>query len=79
MQSMGLGGGCFMTIYSKEEGKVMCLNARETAPEMSASDMFKGDYRTSMTGSTSFETAYDIEEAFSFEMCYTNYRLNRMQ
>ncbi|CAG9854564.1 unnamed protein product [Phyllotreta striolata] len=31
-QSAGLGGGFFMTIYSKSERRVYCLNAREKAP-----------------------------------------------
>lgn len=42
MQSMGLGGGLLMTIYIKENETAYTLNARETAPEKSAPDMFKG-------------------------------------
>ena len=39
--SLGLGGGFFMTIYIKNEGKSYFLNAREMAPLASTENMFK--------------------------------------
>lgn len=41
-QSMGLGGGFFLTIYTKETGKTESLMARETAPKAAHQDMFVG-------------------------------------
>lgn len=49
-QSMGLGGGFMMTIYSAKDGKVESLDARETAPGAASSDMFQGDGETSQHG-----------------------------
>ncbi|XP_047991871.1 glutathione hydrolase 1 proenzyme-like isoform X1 [Leguminivora glycinivorella] len=42
-QSMGLGGGFFMTVYIRDEEKAYTVNARETAPLAATRDMFKGD------------------------------------
>lgn len=42
-QSMGLGGGFFMTVYFKDEEKAYVVNARETAPGAATEDMFHGD------------------------------------
>ncbi|XP_045448101.1 glutathione hydrolase 1 proenzyme-like [Melitaea cinxia] len=43
MQSMGLGGGFFMTVYIKEEEKAYTVIAREKAPEAASRDMFNGN------------------------------------
>lgn len=40
MQSMGLGGGFVMTIYTKHNGQAYNLNARETAPSAAKEDMY---------------------------------------
>lgn len=42
-QSMGLGGGFFMTVFIKDEEKAYTLNARETAPAAATADMFHGN------------------------------------
>ncbi len=42
-QSTGIGGGFFMTIYTKSTGEVVHLNARETAPSYSFPDMYGDD------------------------------------
>ncbi len=47
-QSCGLGGGFFLTIYTKATGKVETLNARETAPKAATVNMFVGE--TTVTG-----------------------------
>lgn len=47
-QSCGLGGGFFLTIYTKSTGKVETLNAREVAPKAATEDMFVGE--TTVTG-----------------------------
>ncbi|CAB3261623.1 unnamed protein product [Arctia plantaginis] len=49
-QSMGIGGGFFMTVYIKDEGKAYAVNAREQAPGAATVNMFKGDYSKSHTG-----------------------------
>jgi len=49
-QSMGIGGGFFMTIYLKEPRKAYALDARETAPSMATKDMFHGDPEKSSYG-----------------------------
>ncbi|XP_028139262.2 glutathione hydrolase 1 proenzyme-like [Diabrotica virgifera virgifera] len=43
MQSAGVGGGFFMTIFKNDEKKVYCLNAREKAPSNMMSDKFMND------------------------------------
>lgn len=40
--SMGIGGGCLMTIYETKTGKAISINGRETAPSYATEDMFEG-------------------------------------
>ncbi|CAG9786845.1 unnamed protein product [Diatraea saccharalis] len=42
-QSMGLGGGFFMTVFIKSEEKAYTVNAREKAPAAATPDMFHGN------------------------------------
>ncbi|XP_013164957.1 PREDICTED: gamma-glutamyltranspeptidase 1-like isoform X3 [Papilio xuthus] len=49
-QSMGLGGGFFMTVYIKEEGKAYTVVARETAPAAATANMFHGNYDKAKKG-----------------------------
>ena len=50
-QSMGLGGGFLMTVYSG--GQVYTLNAREAAPILASPDMFANNSRAALKGSLS--------------------------
>lgn len=50
MQSMGLGGGFLMTIYTRENKEAITLNARETAPMNATADMFDKDPEKSKRG-----------------------------
>lgn len=50
MQSMGLGGGFFMTVYINETKEAVVLNAREKAPLNSSINMFNGDSQKSKVG-----------------------------
>ncbi|XP_049941993.1 scoloptoxin SSD14-like isoform X1 [Schistocerca serialis cubense] len=50
LQSMGIGGGFLMTIYSRENQTAVTLNARETAPASSYTDMFHGNSTLSQYG-----------------------------
>ncbi|KAG6444477.1 glutathione hydrolase 1 proenzyme isoform X2 [Manduca sexta] len=49
-QSMGLGGGFFMTVYIREEQKAYTVNAREMAPAAATRDMFHGNHAKSFKG-----------------------------
>lgn len=49
-QSMGLGGGFVMTIYSKSKGTVDSMIAREVAPLAATTDMFKNGTIDSVEG-----------------------------
>lgn len=53
LQSMGLGGGFFMTIYERETRKAVTLDARETAPEDATEDMYHGNATLSKYGAYS--------------------------
>ena len=49
-QSLGIGGGFFMVVYSREEGKVDTLISREQAPHYAHKDMFEDDPDMAATG-----------------------------
>ncbi|XP_039292330.1 glutathione hydrolase 1 proenzyme [Nilaparvata lugens] len=53
MQSMGIGGGFLMTIYSREKKQAVVLNARETAPSAATEGMFNGNSYASKIGARS--------------------------
>ena len=48
--SMGIGGGFLMTLYLREQNKVVTLNARETAPAASGPNMYAGNAELSKRG-----------------------------
>ncbi|XP_018319317.1 glutathione hydrolase 1 proenzyme isoform X2 [Agrilus planipennis] len=50
MQSMGLGGGFFMTIYTRDTKTAVTLDAREAAPLKATPDMYKTDHDKSKKG-----------------------------
>ena len=50
MQNMGIGGGCFMTIYNRQNMHVTCLDAREAAPMSATPNMYNGCYFKSASG-----------------------------
>lgn len=49
-QSMGLGGGFFMTIYDKRNSKAVVIDGRETAPEAATENMYHGNSSWSEKG-----------------------------
>ncbi|KAG5666201.1 hypothetical protein PVAND_017618 [Polypedilum vanderplanki] len=49
-QSSGIGGGFLLSYYSKTEGIVRTLNARETAPAAATIDMFVNDTNSAVSG-----------------------------
>jgi gamma-glutamyltranspeptidase/glutathione hydrolase/leukotriene-C4 hydrolase len=49
-QSAGIGGGFLLSFYSKKDGVVRTLNAREVAPGLATTDMFVNDRNGSTSG-----------------------------
>ena len=48
--SSGIGGGFLMTLYLREQNKVVTLNARETAPAESGPNMYASNADLSKRG-----------------------------
>ncbi len=48
--SMGVGGGCFLTIYLRESGETAFVNAREVAPHYAHENMYEDDPSQATTG-----------------------------
>ncbi|XP_076438687.1 glutathione hydrolase 1 proenzyme-like [Babylonia areolata] len=59
-QSMGLGGGFFMTVYNRTTQTSMSVDARETAPNASSVDMFEGNPNTSSEGPLSIAVPGEV-------------------
>lgn len=55
-QSTGLGGGFLATVYSRESGTVISLDARETAPLAATEDMFVGKGEAAVEGGLAIAT-----------------------
>ena len=74
--SMGIGGGFLMTIYSRAEGTVKCLNARETAPGLATTDMFHGNGSLSSKGPLSVAVPGEIAGYWEARRQYGNLSLS---
>ncbi|XP_070202502.1 glutathione hydrolase 1 proenzyme-like isoform X2 [Littorina saxatilis] len=59
-QSMGIGGGFFMTIYNRTTRTSVSVDARETAPANASEDMFEGNPDASATGALSIAVPGEI-------------------
>jgi len=70
--SMGLGGGFFMTIYKKDEGKSYFLNAREVAPLQANSTMFVDSSLSSTTGGGAIAVPGEIKGYFEAKERFGN-------
>lgn len=60
-QSMGLGGGFLMTIYTKSTGTVDTLNAREVAPLAAHTHMFNGNASLALKGGLSIAVPGELK------------------
>ncbi|XP_059154517.1 glutathione hydrolase 1 proenzyme-like [Physella acuta] len=60
-QSMGIGGGFFMTIYNRTTGVPTVIDARETAPGRATADMYAGRPEASLTGGLSIAVPGEIK------------------
>lgn len=69
-QSTGLGGGFFMTIYSKEKGTIETLDAREIAPLAATEDMFVGRPEAAKTGGLSIAVPGELKGYFEAHKKY---------
>ena len=78
-QSMGLGGGFMMTIYSAKDGKVESLDARETAPGAASSDMFQGDGEASQHGPLSVAVPGEAAGYWEAKQKYGNKNSNKFR
>lgn len=52
-QSMGIGGGFLMTVYTRESQSSVVIDARESAPHKATKDMFQGNSSLSQEGGLS--------------------------
>ena len=66
--SMGIGGGFLMTLYLKEQNKVVTLNARETAPAASGPNMYAGNAELSKRGMG--HEYYTVQTILRFDVWY---------
>ncbi|ESO93724.1 hypothetical protein LOTGIDRAFT_182132 [Lottia gigantea] len=60
-QSMGIGGGFFMTVYEKAKDKVVVIDARETAPGKATEDMYVKHPGTSSRGPLSIAVPGELK------------------
>ena len=71
-QSMGLGGGFLMIVYSKDTGQVEVLNARETAPLFSHPAMYAADPSLSSSGALSVGVPGEVAGYWAARRRYGN-------
>ncbi|KAK3786014.1 hypothetical protein RRG08_023436 [Elysia crispata] len=60
-QSMGIGGGFFMTIYNSTSGKATAIDARETAPMNASAHMFNGNRKLASSGPLSIAVPAEVK------------------
>ncbi|CAG9810142.1 unnamed protein product [Chironomus riparius] len=69
-QSSGIGGGFFLTFYSKANGTVKTLNARERAPAAATEDMFVANPIESQSGGKSVAVPGEIKGLWDLHQNY---------
>ena len=60
-QSMGLGGGFYLTIYQRETKKVEVMYAREVAPILATEDMYNADPKLAQEGGLAFAVPGELK------------------
>lgn len=69
-QSSGIGGGFFLIFYSKANGTVKTLNARERAPAAATENMFVGNPSESQSGGKSVAVPGEIKGLWELHQNY---------
>ncbi|KAL8592955.1 hypothetical protein ACOMHN_050782 [Nucella lapillus] len=69
-QSMGVGGGFFMTIYNRTTGESVSVDARETAPAAANESMFEAQPNTSSVGPLSIAVPGEVR---GYWLAHSNY------
>ena len=77
--SLGIGGGFFMTIFIKSEGKSYFLNAREMAPLAANKTMFKDRPKTSTEGPLSVAVPGEIKGYFEAKKRFGNKAISMLE
>eukprot|EP00095_Tigriopus_kingsejongensis_P000699 maker-scaffold58_size443543-snap-gene-2.12 protein:Tk00699 transcript:maker-scaffold58_size443543-snap-gene-2.12-mRNA-1 annotation:"gamma-glutamyltranspeptidase 1" len=71
-QSMGIGGGFLMTIYTKETGEVITLNAREMAPKLAHPNMYEGNQEQAQRGPLAIAVPGELKGYWEAKQRYGN-------
>ncbi|CAF4311079.1 unnamed protein product, partial [Rotaria sp. Silwood2] len=69
-QSMGIGGGCVITVYSKERNKTYSIIGREKAPLAANSTMFIGRENMSVAGGLAIGVPGELR---AYEKAYSEF------
>ena len=64
MHSTGIGGGGFMMVYDSHKRSAEMIDFRETAPEHSGVDLFKGDPLNGIRGKVQGKVKVCVQVAY---------------
>jgi gamma-glutamyltranspeptidase/glutathione hydrolase/leukotriene-C4 hydrolase len=69
-QSSGFGGGFLATIYLKDKGEFLTVDARETAPKEAHKDMYKNNQAASAVGGLSIAVPGELKGLWEMHQRY---------
>lgn len=81
MHSTGIGGGGFMMVYDSHKRSAEVIDFRETAPEKSGVDLFKGDSLNGIRGNVEGRVwttrnhwiSISVHDEFSYSLLYKSH------